>query len=163
MSTHQSVAVRFMLETDAAPGLLSRLLQPFAKRDLIPDRMWSHRSGEMLLIQGVGRTNSVAQIRDLVVTAREGVPIPVGDLAEVAGVEAHSTDGNAFTAKLPRHLDSVMGALHGVPSVEQQDRISRERSSERAECVAFVVEGHHERVSHRAAQRGAELSTGLDE
>jgi hypothetical protein len=51
MSTHQSVAVRFMLETDAAPGLLSRLLQPFAKRDLIPDRMWSHRSGEMLHVE----------------------------------------------------------------------------------------------------------------
>ncbi len=51
MSTHQSVAVRFMLETDAAPGLLSRLLQPFAKRDLIPDRMWSHRAGEMLHVE----------------------------------------------------------------------------------------------------------------
>ena len=51
MSTHQSVAVRFMLETDAAPGLLSRLLQPFARRDLIPDRMWSHRTGETLHVE----------------------------------------------------------------------------------------------------------------
>jgi hypothetical protein len=51
MFTHQSVAVRFMLETDAAPGLLSRLLQPFAKRDLIPDRMWSHRAGETLHVE----------------------------------------------------------------------------------------------------------------
>jgi hypothetical protein len=45
------VAVRFMLDADAAPGLLSRLLQPFAKRDLIPDRMWSHRSGEALHVE----------------------------------------------------------------------------------------------------------------
>jgi hypothetical protein len=39
------VSVRFMVEADASAGLLSRLLQPFAKRDVIPDRMWSHRAG----------------------------------------------------------------------------------------------------------------------
>jgi hypothetical protein len=39
------VAVRFLLDADAEPGLLARLLQPFARRDLTPDRMWSHRSG----------------------------------------------------------------------------------------------------------------------
>ena len=38
------VAVRFMLDAESSPGLLSRLLQPFARRDLIPDRMWAHRS-----------------------------------------------------------------------------------------------------------------------
>jgi hypothetical protein len=38
------VAVRFMLDADAEPGLLPRLLQPFAKRHLVPDRMWSHRA-----------------------------------------------------------------------------------------------------------------------
>ena len=32
-----TVAVRFMLDADCSPGLLPRLLQPFAKRDLIPD------------------------------------------------------------------------------------------------------------------------------
>ena len=51
MSAHPSVAVRFMLDAEAAPGLLSRLLQPFAKRDLVPDRMWSHRSGETLHVE----------------------------------------------------------------------------------------------------------------
>ncbi len=51
MSAHLSVDVRFMLDADAAPGLLTRLLQPFAKRDLIPDRMWSHRSGETLHVE----------------------------------------------------------------------------------------------------------------
>jgi hypothetical protein len=39
------LSVRFMVEADASPGLLPRLLQPFAKRDVIPDRMWSHRAG----------------------------------------------------------------------------------------------------------------------
>jgi hypothetical protein len=37
-------AVRFMVDADASPGLLPRLLEPFARRDLIPDRMWSDRS-----------------------------------------------------------------------------------------------------------------------
>lgn len=42
------IAVRFMLDADCCPNLLSRLLQPFAKRSLVPDRMWSHRSGEVM-------------------------------------------------------------------------------------------------------------------
>ncbi|HXA22745.1 MAG TPA: hypothetical protein VNW90_10620 [Acetobacteraceae bacterium] len=46
-----TVAVRFMLDADCSPGLLPRLLQPFAKRDLIPDRMWSHRVGETIHIE----------------------------------------------------------------------------------------------------------------
>ncbi|MBY0330473.1 MAG: hypothetical protein K2X49_07375 [Acetobacteraceae bacterium] len=31
------VAVRFLVLADASPGLLSRLLEPLARRDLIPD------------------------------------------------------------------------------------------------------------------------------
>ena len=46
-----TVAVRFMLDADCSPGLLPRLLQPFAKRDLVPDRMWSHRAGETMHIE----------------------------------------------------------------------------------------------------------------
>jgi hypothetical protein len=46
-----SVAVRFMLDADPFPGLLSRLLEPFAKRDLIPDRMWSHRGTEIMHVE----------------------------------------------------------------------------------------------------------------
>jgi len=45
MSDLSCVAVRFMLDADAEPGLLVRLLQPFARRNLTPDRMWSHRNG----------------------------------------------------------------------------------------------------------------------
>jgi hypothetical protein len=51
MFDQSSVAVRFLLDADTSPGLLSRLLQPFARRDLIPDRMWSHRSGETLHVE----------------------------------------------------------------------------------------------------------------
>jgi acetolactate synthase regulatory subunit len=46
-----AVGVRFMLDADADPGLLSRLLQPFARRDLVPDRMWSHRNGQIVHVE----------------------------------------------------------------------------------------------------------------
>ena len=47
----QTLFVRFLLDADVSPGLLPRLLQPYAKRDLVPDRMWSHRSGETLHVE----------------------------------------------------------------------------------------------------------------
>ena len=43
--------VRFLLDADASPGLLPRLLQPFARRDLAPDRMWSHRAGNLMHVE----------------------------------------------------------------------------------------------------------------
>ena len=46
-----AVFVRFLLDADPSPGLLPRLLQPYAKRDLVPDRMWSHRSGDTLHVE----------------------------------------------------------------------------------------------------------------
>jgi len=51
MSDVSFVAVRFMLDADVSPGLLSRLLQPFGRRDLVPDRMWSHRSGDTMHVE----------------------------------------------------------------------------------------------------------------
>jgi hypothetical protein len=43
--------VRFLLDAECSPGLLPRMLQPFAKRDLVPDRMWSHRAGDMMHVE----------------------------------------------------------------------------------------------------------------
>jgi hypothetical protein len=77
MSAHLSVAVRFMLDADAAPGLLTRLLQPFARRDLIPDRMWSHRSGETLHVE-IAMAAMPAEIVHLV----------EGNLRQVVGVRS---------------------------------------------------------------------------
>ena len=51
MSAPLSVSVRFLLDAECSPGLLPRLLQPLARRDLIPDRMWSHRSGETMHVE----------------------------------------------------------------------------------------------------------------
>ena len=43
--------VRFLLDADASPGLLPRVLQPFARRDLTPDRMWSHLAGDTMHLE----------------------------------------------------------------------------------------------------------------
>ena len=53
MSDHDqpTVAVRFLLDADCSPGLLPRLLQPYARRDLTPDRMWSHRAGSVMHVE----------------------------------------------------------------------------------------------------------------
>jgi acetolactate synthase regulatory subunit len=74
-----AVFVRFMLDADASPGLLSRLLQPYAKRDLVPDRMWSHRAGETMHVE----------------IAMEAMPAEVvhlveGNLSQVVGVRSVS-------------------------------------------------------------------------
>lgn len=57
------------------------------------------RMGEMLLVQGQGRVATEQEIADIVITAVDGVPVRIGDVAEVAiGHEvrrgAVSADGN---------------------------------------------------------------------
>jgi hypothetical protein len=42
------VAARFTVTADAFPGLLSRILEPFAKRDLVPDSVRAARQGEVM-------------------------------------------------------------------------------------------------------------------
>lgn len=42
------VAARFTVTADAFPGLLARVLEPFAKRDLIPDLVRATREGEAM-------------------------------------------------------------------------------------------------------------------
>lgn len=41
------------------------------------------RAGQMMLVQGAGRTNTVEQIRNIPITARGGTPILVGQVADV--------------------------------------------------------------------------------
>ena len=69
------VAVRFMLDADASPGLLPRLLQPFARRDLTPDRMWSHRNDTVMHVE-------IA----LEAMPAEMVHLVEGNLSQVVGV-----------------------------------------------------------------------------
>ena len=73
------VFVRFLLDADVSPGLLSRLLQPYAKRDLVPDRMWSHRSGDAIHVEIAMEAMPV-----------EMVPLVEGNLLQVVGVRTVS-------------------------------------------------------------------------
>ena len=43
--------VEFSVLAEASPGLLSRLLQPFAKRDLVPDLFDARREGDAMRIR----------------------------------------------------------------------------------------------------------------
>jgi hypothetical protein len=42
------VAARFTVTAEAFPGLLPRILEPFAKRDLTPDTVRAARLGEVM-------------------------------------------------------------------------------------------------------------------
>ncbi len=68
-------SVRFTLLADAAPGLLPRLLQPFAKRDLSPDLFEAARSGDDMRVQ-IGMDAMPAEMVHLV----------EGNLRQVVGV-----------------------------------------------------------------------------
>lgn len=82
MHTHPQTAahpatasVRFMVDAEPSPGLLSRLLQPFAKRDLVLDRMWSHHGNGVLHVELAMDAVPV-----------EYVPLLEGNLRQVIGV-----------------------------------------------------------------------------
>ena len=55
-----TVAARFSLLAEPSPGLLPRVMQPFAKRDLVPDHFASHREDGTLRLSFV--TATVEQI-----------------------------------------------------------------------------------------------------
>ena len=69
------LSVRFFLDADADPGLLPRLLAPFARRDLTPDRMWSHRSGSTVHVEIAFAAMPAAEL-----------PLIEGNLRQVVGL-----------------------------------------------------------------------------
>jgi hypothetical protein len=71
----RTVAVHFMLDADPSPGLLPRLLQPFAKRDLIPDCIRAHRSAADLHVEIVMEAMPVHMVH-----------LVEGNLRQVVGV-----------------------------------------------------------------------------
>ena len=68
-------AARFTVTADASPGLLPRLLMPFAKRDLVPDGLEFHRTGD-----------SVRADIHMAAMPAEMVHVVEGNLRQVVGV-----------------------------------------------------------------------------
>ncbi len=97
------VAVRFLLDADPSPGLLSRLLQPFAKRDLIPDRMWSHRAGDDMHIEIAMDAMPVTAIHLI-----EGNLRQVVGVRQVAQSRPRSTNQSSCTARRGAGAVSVL-------------------------------------------------------
>ncbi|MDN3567624.1 hypothetical protein ACFQY5_12730 [Paeniroseomonas aquatica] len=75
MSQSNLVAKRFHVTAESSPGLLPRLLQPLAKRDLVADLFHAVRDGELLHIELV-----------LEAMPEEMVHLVAGNLGQVVGV-----------------------------------------------------------------------------
>ena len=68
-------SVSFDVQADADPGLLPRVLVPFARRDLMPDQIRARRSGD-----------SVQATLDLFEMPSEMVHLVEGNLRQIVGV-----------------------------------------------------------------------------
>jgi len=80
-------SVAFRLTADSSPGLLPRLLEPFARRDLTPDRVTARRQGSAMLVE-----IALAAMPDGILHLVEG------NLRQVVGVRALERDMAASPA-----------------------------------------------------------------
>lgn len=84
------LGARFMLDAEADPGLLPRVLEPFAKRALLPDRMWAHSGAEIVHIEVAVRAADADTLHRIegnlrqLVGLRRLVVLHTGSLAQVA-------------------------------------------------------------------------------
>jgi hypothetical protein len=81
MSDFPLLAARFLVTADASPGLLPRLLQPLAKRDLMADAMQVLRDGDTVQAELV-----------LHAMPAEMVHLVEGNLRQVIGVRHVRTE-----------------------------------------------------------------------
>ena len=77
MTPDQPVFACFLVQAEASPGLLPRLLQPFARRDLVPDAIHAQREGAAMRTELVLHAVPAAM-----------VPLLAGNLGQVIGVTA---------------------------------------------------------------------------
>ncbi len=68
-------AASFSVLADASAGLLPRLLEPFAKRDLVPDRVRSQRQGGVMTLDITLHAMPAAMVQ-----------LVAGNLGQVIGV-----------------------------------------------------------------------------
>ena len=84
MSDTVLLTARFRVLADAEPGLLPRLLNPFAKRDLTPDLVTARREGASLRFE-------IACVMEAGM-----VHLVEGNLAQVVGVRRLETEEGAI-------------------------------------------------------------------
>ena len=84
MCTSTLVTVRFSVLAESSPGLLPRLLQPLAKRDLTADAMTARREGDDMQVELV-----------LDAMPEEMVHLVAGNLGQVLGVMEVRVDGGS--------------------------------------------------------------------
>ena len=75
---------RFILLADAEPGLLPRVVAPFARRHLMPDQVTARRQGDLMYIE----------------IALTGAPVPelrlaAGNLRQIVGFRQLTVEGTA--------------------------------------------------------------------
>jgi hypothetical protein len=75
------VPARFLVLADACPGLLSRLLMPLAKRDLMPDAVHAVRDGEAVRAELVLHAMPAGMVH-----------LVAGNLGQVVGVRSVLTE-----------------------------------------------------------------------
>ena len=90
LAGHPTQPVRFELTADAEPGLLPRLLVPFARRDLTPDAMRARRTG-----------TTITATLDMHEMPTEFVHLVEGNLRQVVGVRRVSV--TLLAAARPTH------------------------------------------------------------
>jgi len=76
----QLAAVRFSVLADTSAGLLPRLIQPFARRDLVPDTFTAERRGDAVRVE-IAMQCMPAEMVHLV----------EGNLRQVVGVQSVAT------------------------------------------------------------------------
>ena len=84
MSDTVLLTARFRVLADAEPGMLPRLLNPFAKRDLTPDLVTARREGASLRVE-------IACVMEAGM-----VHLVEGNLAQVVGVRRLETEEGAI-------------------------------------------------------------------
>lgn len=101
------------------------------------------RAGNMMLVHGLGRTSSIPQIENIVLTARDGVPIRLKDVAEIR--IGHAIRGGAVTASQRDPND---------PNQIQQSEVVL------GLCFMLMGQNSYE-VTHRMADKLAEVRPKL--
>ncbi|WP_160121984.1 hypothetical protein [Rhodovarius lipocyclicus] len=77
----ETVPVEFHCVAEACPGLLSRVLEPLAKRDLVPDQVRAHREGQ----------NTMRVVMTVLRMPAEMVHLVEGNLGQIFGMQRLET------------------------------------------------------------------------